>query len=57
MMGCFYDLKLYLMINDQGGIISVKVTNANMDDKSLCRKWLKRFDGVYTKIKVISLTH
>nr|WP_263363643.1 transposase [Candidatus Enterovibrio escacola] len=56
-MGCFYDLKLYLMINDQGGIISVKVTNANMDDKSLCRKWLKRFDGVYTKIKVISLIH
>nr|WP_150137885.1 transposase [Candidatus Enterovibrio escacola] len=29
----FYDFKLYLIINDQGGIILVKVTTANVDDR------------------------
>ncbi|PCS23731.1 Mobile element protein [Candidatus Enterovibrio escicola] len=32
-MGWFYGFKLYLIINDQGGIISVKVTTANVDNK------------------------
>ncbi|PCS23242.1 Mobile element protein [Candidatus Enterovibrio escicola] len=32
-MEWFYGFKLYLIINDQGGIISVKVTTANVDDK------------------------
>ncbi|PCS24282.1 Mobile element protein [Candidatus Enterovibrio escicola] len=32
-MGWFYDFKLHLIINDQGGIISVKVTTDNVDDK------------------------
>ncbi len=32
-MGWFYSLKLHRIINDQGGIISVKVTMANMDDR------------------------
>ncbi len=32
-MGWFYGFKLHLIINDQGGIISVKVTTVNVDDK------------------------
>ncbi|PCS21948.1 Mobile element protein [Candidatus Enterovibrio escicola] len=32
-MGWFYGFKLHLIINDQGGIISVKVTTANLDDR------------------------
>nr|WP_223824863.1 IS982 family transposase [Candidatus Enterovibrio escacola] len=32
-IGWFYGFKLHLIINDQGGIISVKVTTANMADK------------------------
>ena len=32
-MGWFYGFKLHLIINDQGGIISVKVTTANVDDR------------------------
>nr|WP_097357275.1 transposase [Candidatus Enterovibrio escacola] len=33
MMGWFYGFKLHLIINDQGGIISVKITTANVDDR------------------------
>nr|WP_223823784.1 transposase [Candidatus Enterovibrio escacola] len=29
----FYGFKLHLIINDQGGIISIKVTTANVDDR------------------------
>nr|WP_150138782.1 transposase [Candidatus Enterovibrio escacola] len=32
-MGWFFSFKLHLIINDQGGIISVKVTTANVDDR------------------------
>ncbi|PCS23648.1 Mobile element protein [Candidatus Enterovibrio escicola] len=32
-MGWFYSFKLHLIINDEGGIISVKVTMANVDDR------------------------
>lgn len=32
-MGWFYGFKLHLIINDQGGILSVKVTPANVDDR------------------------
>nr|WP_318783164.1 transposase [Vibrio nigripulchritudo] len=32
-MGWFYGFKLHLIINDQGVIISVKVTTANVDDR------------------------
>ncbi len=32
-MGWFYGFKLYLMVNDQGSIISVNVTTANVDNK------------------------
>ncbi|PCS23098.1 Mobile element protein [Candidatus Enterovibrio escicola] len=35
MMGWFYGFKLYLIINDQGGIILVKVTTDNVDDRKL----------------------
>ncbi len=29
----FYGFKLHLIINDQGGIISIKLTTANVDDR------------------------
>ncbi|PCS22538.1 Mobile element protein [Candidatus Enterovibrio escicola] len=32
-MGWFYSFKLHLIINDQGSIISVKVTTANVADR------------------------
>nr|WP_150137868.1 transposase [Candidatus Enterovibrio escacola] len=32
-MGWFYGFKLHLIINDQGSIILVKVTTANVDDR------------------------
>nr|WP_190320050.1 transposase [Candidatus Enterovibrio escacola] len=32
-MGWLYGFKLHFSINDQGGIISVKVTTANVDDR------------------------
>ena len=32
--GWFYGFKLHLIINDQGGIISVKVTPGNIDDRT-----------------------
>ncbi|PCS21134.1 transposase [Candidatus Enterovibrio escicola] len=34
-MGWFYGVRLNLIINDQGGSISVKVTMTNVDDKKL----------------------
>ncbi|PCS21703.1 Mobile element protein [Candidatus Enterovibrio escicola] len=57
MMGWFYGFKLHLIINDQGGIISVKVMTTNVDDRILWRKWLTIFGGIYTETKVISLVH
>uniref|UniRef100_UPI0012381282 transposase n=1 Tax=Candidatus Enterovibrio escicola TaxID=1927127 RepID=UPI0012381282 len=33
-MGWFYGFKLHFIINDQGGIISVKVTTVNVADKN-----------------------
>ncbi len=32
-MEWFYDFKFHLIINNQGGIISVKVTTDNLDDR------------------------
>ncbi|HFQ5401688.1 TPA: transposase [Vibrio vulnificus] len=32
-MGSFYGFKLQPIINDQGGIISLKITTANVDDR------------------------
>ncbi|PCS22986.1 Mobile element protein [Candidatus Enterovibrio escicola] len=39
------------------GIISVKVTTVNMDDRKPVSKWLTSFGGVYKDIKIISLFH
>nr|WP_150148224.1 transposase [Candidatus Enterovibrio escacola] len=55
--GWFYGSKLHLIINDQGGIISIKVTTTNMDDRNPVSKWLTSFEGIYTEIKVIFLVH
>nr|WP_263363508.1 transposase [Candidatus Enterovibrio escacola] len=57
-MGWLYGFKLHLIINAQGGIISVKVMMVNVGmTESLYRKWLMSFGGVYTETKVISLVH
>ncbi|WP_394349091.1 transposase [Candidatus Enterovibrio escicola] len=32
-VGWFYGFKLHLIINDQGGIISVKVMTVNVEDR------------------------
>ena len=32
-MGWFYGFKLHLLINEQGGILSVKITPGNIDDR------------------------
>ncbi|PCS22209.1 Mobile element protein [Candidatus Enterovibrio escicola] len=55
-MGWFYGFKLHFIINDQGGIISVKVTTVNVADRNPL-SGLMSFGGVYTEIKVISLIH
>nr|WP_263363627.1 transposase [Candidatus Enterovibrio escacola] len=54
--GWFYDLKLHLIINDQGGIISAKVTTANKDYR---KPVLEMADELceYFEIKIISLIH
>nr|WP_199399390.1 hypothetical protein [Candidatus Enterovibrio escacola] len=45
------------MINDQGGIISVKVMTDNVDDRKPISEMTDELFGVYTEIKVISLVH
>ncbi|PCS22941.1 Mobile element protein [Candidatus Enterovibrio escicola] len=57
MMGWIYGFKLHLIINDQGGIISVKVTTAKVDDRKPVSERVDDIWGVYTEIKVISLVH
>ncbi|PCS23630.1 Mobile element protein [Candidatus Enterovibrio escicola] len=56
-MGWFYGFQLHLIINDQGGIISVKVTTANLDDRKLVSEMVDELWSVYTEIKVISPLH
>nr|WP_263363552.1 transposase [Candidatus Enterovibrio escacola] len=56
-MGWFYGFKLQLIINDQGSIISVKVTTANVDDKKPISEMADDLWGCYIEIKVISLVH
>nr|WP_263364513.1 transposase [Candidatus Enterovibrio escacola] len=56
-MRWFYGFKLYFIINDQGGIISVKVTTVNVDDRKPVSEMVGELWGVYTEIKVIFLIH
>ncbi|PCS24123.1 Mobile element protein [Candidatus Enterovibrio escicola] len=42
-MGWFYGFKLHPTINDQGGIISVKVTTANVDDRKPVLEMVNEF--------------
>nr|WP_223824138.1 transposase [Candidatus Enterovibrio escacola] len=44
-MGWFYSFKLYLMIHDQGGIISVNVMTANVDDRKPVLEAVDKFLG------------
>nr|WP_263364445.1 transposase [Candidatus Enterovibrio escacola] len=41
----FYGFKLHLIINDQGGIILVKVTIANVNDRKLVSKMAEELWG------------
>nr|WP_199399431.1 transposase [Candidatus Enterovibrio escacola] len=56
-MGWFYGFKLHLIINNKGGIISVKVTTVNVEDRKPVLERADELWGVYTEIKVISLIH
>ncbi len=50
-MGWFYGFKLHLFINDQGGIISVKVTMANVDDRKPVSEMIDELWGCLYKGK------
>ncbi|PCS23312.1 Mobile element protein [Candidatus Enterovibrio escicola] len=47
-MGWFYGFKSYLIINDQSGIISIKVTTSNVDDRKPISETAEELWGVYT---------
>nr|WP_223824190.1 transposase [Candidatus Enterovibrio escacola] len=47
--GWFYGFKLHLIINAQGGIISVKVTTANVDDRKPVSEMVDEFWGFYIR--------
>nr|WP_199399407.1 transposase [Candidatus Enterovibrio escacola] len=44
-MGWFYGFKFHLMINDQDDILSVKVTTANVDDRTLASEMVDELWG------------
>ncbi|WP_150138143.1 transposase [Candidatus Enterovibrio escicola] len=44
----FYDFKFHLIVNEQGGIISVKVTISNMVDIKPVLERAEEIWGVYT---------
>ncbi len=50
-MWWFYGFKLHLIINDQGGIISVKVTMANVDDRKPVSEMIDELWGCLYKGK------
>ncbi|PCS23958.1 Mobile element protein (plasmid) [Candidatus Enterovibrio escicola] len=56
-MGWFYGFKLHLIINDRGGIISVKVTTDNVDDRKPVSEMIDDLWGFYTETTVIYLVH
>nr|WP_223866404.1 transposase [Candidatus Enterovibrio escacola] len=57
MMGWFYSFKLHLIINDSGGMISIKVTTVNVDDRKPVSEMVDELWGVYPERKVIFLIH
>uniref|UniRef100_UPI0037444D6A transposase n=5 Tax=Candidatus Enterovibrio escicola TaxID=1927127 RepID=UPI0037444D6A len=44
-IGWFYGFKLHLIINDQGSIISVKVTTVNVDDRKVISEMVDEIWG------------
>nr|WP_263364437.1 transposase [Candidatus Enterovibrio escacola] len=44
-IGWFYGFKLHLIINDQGSIISVKVTTVNVDDRKVISEMVDELWG------------
>ena len=44
-IGWFFGFKLYLIINEQGGLLSVKVTTANTDDRTPVPEMIKNIVG------------
>ncbi|PCS22050.1 Mobile element protein [Candidatus Enterovibrio escicola] len=56
-MGWFYGFKFHLIINDQGGIVLVKVTTGNVNDRKPVSEIADELGGVYMETKLISLIH
>ncbi|PCS23692.1 Mobile element protein [Candidatus Enterovibrio escicola] len=52
-MGGFYDFKLHLIINDQGGMIwiSIKVTTTNVDDRKFVHDMTDHLWGSHSEDK------
>lgn len=44
-MGWFYGLKLHLVMNDEGGLLAVKVTAGNVDDRTPVRDMIDNVTG------------
>lgn len=44
-MGWFYGFKLHLIMNDEGGLLAVKVTAGNVDDRAPVREMLDNVTG------------
>ena len=44
-MGWFYGFKLHLIMNDEGGLLAVKVTAGNVDDRTLVRSMVDNVTG------------
>lgn len=44
-MGWFFGFKLHLIINEQGGLLAVKVTQGNVDDRSPVLEMVKKMQG------------
>lgn len=44
-MGWFYGFKLHLIMNDKGGLLAVKVTEGNVDDRVLVPEVVENVPG------------
>ena len=54
-MGLFYGFKLHLIINDEGGILAVKVTTGNVDDRKPIHEMAQDlWGGLYGDIGYVS---
>lgn len=54
-MGWFYGFKLHLIINDEGGILAVKITAGNVDNRNQFQKYIKIYEEAFMEIKGLDL--